>query len=654
MSHLTERTAMKRIVIHWTLSLACCAWVGAVNAQDNIAVNNTGALSDPSAILDVSSNYTGPATQKGFLVPRMTQGQRGALTGVEGLLVYQTNGTTGFYYFANGSWELISEGKTNWALRGNDLNTPVVDYFGSSDNSPVRFVTNSVERMRFTPTGEWALDQTVALERVDVGGAIRITGTTANTNIGTIRWNDPDSCHEGYMGPAQGWRKLENDYRLIRNAAYTQQNQATCGSGNSVIPDNTGLSSFSAALLVTPFPNGNTLRRARHQYLFKREELNVELAQLAGNTDITSGLCPDGSINTIGFYKQGGVGAVKNWGWQVSIFHVPIGVNDLSGGFQNNTDPTFGCAVNTNNFPTTTAAGWHNVALAAPFQWDGVRNIVVEVCMNSPGPGIVGGEVPVAVTTIAGANNQVTYSKNAISIGGTCSDVGPLCGGTPTQGCGMDATCLQTSGGSTNVRPVIRFNGTVSSTPGPAIVGNGDYIHYNGGFITELNPGWRFTVAPAYSFRGPGAITVENGVYDNGVRLSDHVFDKHFDGRVHMDDLDHAGEHHNLSVEEMSAFVAEQRHLPTMKGRSEWDRNGAFSLGDLTTQLWTTTETQALYLVELHKRAELLEALSTRRPIAPEEFAPMRETAIGMHDLSEREKRVLVDDLGERIIPGAQ
>jgi len=57
-----------------------------------------------SAILDIRS------ATKGILIPRMTQAQRDAIAvsaAVTGLLIYQTNGTPGFYYYNNG-WKPIS------------------------------------------------------------------------------------------------------------------------------------------------------------------------------------------------------------------------------------------------------------------------------------------------------------------------------------------------------------------------------------------------------------------------------------------------------------------------------------------------------------------------------------------------------------------
>ena len=62
------------------------------NAQ-GMAINTSGSTADGSAMLDVNS------TSKGMLVPRMTNAQIGAISNpATSLLVYQTDGTAGFYY----------------------------------------------------------------------------------------------------------------------------------------------------------------------------------------------------------------------------------------------------------------------------------------------------------------------------------------------------------------------------------------------------------------------------------------------------------------------------------------------------------------------------------------------------------------------------
>jgi len=60
-----------------------------------------------SAKLEISS------TNSGFLPPRMTAVQRIAIsTPAEGLLVYQTDDSKGYYYYTGGTWSSLRDEKT--------------------------------------------------------------------------------------------------------------------------------------------------------------------------------------------------------------------------------------------------------------------------------------------------------------------------------------------------------------------------------------------------------------------------------------------------------------------------------------------------------------------------------------------------------------
>jgi len=67
-----------------------------------------------SALLDMES------TAKGILIPRMTSTQRLAIASPAiGLLVYQTNGTTGFYFYGTTGWVALKV--TTWQKKGNNI-----------------------------------------------------------------------------------------------------------------------------------------------------------------------------------------------------------------------------------------------------------------------------------------------------------------------------------------------------------------------------------------------------------------------------------------------------------------------------------------------------------------------------------------------------
>lgn len=94
----------------------------AAHAQ-GVAINGTGVLADTSAILDLS------ATTKGFLPPRMSAVQRGAIVlPATGLIVYQTDGVSGLYWNAGTpavpNWKLVGQGGAaggQWSVSGSDL-----------------------------------------------------------------------------------------------------------------------------------------------------------------------------------------------------------------------------------------------------------------------------------------------------------------------------------------------------------------------------------------------------------------------------------------------------------------------------------------------------------------------------------------------------
>ena len=91
---------MKNMLLLFAL-LACS---GSLFAQGNIGINDPNP--DPLAILDIES------TTKGVLIPRMTEAQRSAIAVTatqNGLLVYQTDGNSGFWYFNGTSWGKLGE-----------------------------------------------------------------------------------------------------------------------------------------------------------------------------------------------------------------------------------------------------------------------------------------------------------------------------------------------------------------------------------------------------------------------------------------------------------------------------------------------------------------------------------------------------------------
>jgi hypothetical protein len=115
----------------------------------------TYTTGNASSVLDVKS------VLKGFLAPRMTQAQRIAIaTPADGLLVYQTDVTKGFYYYngTTAAWVLLSASTgTGWGLTGNAGTNSSANFLGTTDNTSFKMRTDNIQRMILDSLGSVAV-----------------------------------------------------------------------------------------------------------------------------------------------------------------------------------------------------------------------------------------------------------------------------------------------------------------------------------------------------------------------------------------------------------------------------------------------------------------------------------------------------------------
>lgn len=537
----------------------------------------------------------------------------------------------------------------------------------SGTNPNTRFAaTNTQGTILFRPSGAGSPGDSLQ-------ATFTPTGFPTQQNRDIVMWNghwgNTDGTAPGNLAAADansgGWARLENEYEERFTKAYTQQGTPTCGNGSVQIPANITISAANlTSSLASPtreyvsiYPH-TTLSRVRHQHMYLRNELNVELNQLSGNLGATGGLCAGQPITSISFYVGAG-GATKLIpvnGMSITVKHVSIGVNNLAAGFDNSVDPAQGCYLQTanTNRPTVSSA-WETFSPLTPFVWDGVRNIVVEITyttspLTAAQPPILFGPSPGGALLTASWNTNVNVAPctNTAAVGACPASAAP--GGMPWN----NAACgtMPTNGGTTQYRPVVQFNGTVATAPA-ATSSTNSFIWYNGGLVAESTTSpipWSRQINPYYGFRGPGTISAEKGVYDNGTKLNDHVFDRAFDGAVKPADAESFGTLRNLDIDEMADHTRRDRHLPTMKGRDSWKAERGFSLGDLTNQLWTTSETQALYVSELNDRLNVLELLSNDRPLNVTESDLAKTSIRILKGYTEAEKAALLKTIDQRTV----
>ena len=569
---------MKRTLLRSTLTALVAACALTASAQ-GVAINSTGAAPDPLAMVDV----TGVAPVRGLLIPRMTEADRLAIPVVaasNGLWVYQTDDNTtqhGLWYYDNAcacpgpAWRRMADGR-GWNFGGNTGTNDAVNYIGTADAIDLVFRTNNVERMRVAATGEVGIGNPAPAEALHVTGGVRLDDpVNANGSIGnlsgTIRYNPVSTYHEGNVNntPA-GYQRLENAEQRVVNAPY-EGFQLICGPGSATGSAYTGNSTNQSN---TPFVTANSSGRV--QYIFRAAELTA------------LGLCP-GNVTEIALYVLDDDNtSAPQTAINAEITLNNTALNAFAGAFDAATIalPPNGTLTN-----LTIGSGILPMALTTPYFWNGVSNVIIDICWTRGGN--TGVSPRVQLTTPVGYNATRYGVVTSLPIlGCTITDASPAGGITR---------------GQSNSRPVFRFTGQ-ALTPQP-IVQNADYVRYGGGLMVEETPGW----AASGVFQGPGVIRAENAVYDGTIQLSDHVFDLYFDGQVREEDRGRTGNYQYVPLAALKDHLATERHLPGMPSRADWEQQGTPSLGRLSTGLWQAIETQALYIGELEQQLSILEDL---------------------------------------------
>ena len=94
---------------------------------------------DASSALDITS------TTKGLLIPRMTAAQRDAISSpATGLMIYQTDGTVGFYYYNGSSWAEVAATSKTYSI-GDIVNGGVVFWLDSTGQHGLVVAFSDVE-----------------------------------------------------------------------------------------------------------------------------------------------------------------------------------------------------------------------------------------------------------------------------------------------------------------------------------------------------------------------------------------------------------------------------------------------------------------------------------------------------------------------------
>lgn len=196
----------------------------------NVSINADGSAPHASAMLDVNS------TTQGMLIPRMTAAQRGIIASpATGLLVYQTDGSQGFYFYNGSQWVSLSTniGTVTNVAAGDGMNFSAITNTGTVTMGTPSTLTSSTTNSASGTTHTHAL--TTQLPSSTTTGVMKASGsktsggfyggTTAPTN--STRLN-----YDGYLYATQLYDGGSRVYTA--NNLQTRTELLYSGTGSSI------------------------------------------------------------------------------------------------------------------------------------------------------------------------------------------------------------------------------------------------------------------------------------------------------------------------------------------------------------------------------------------------------------------------------------
>lgn len=157
------------------------------NAQ-NIAINETGAAPDPSAMLDITS------PDKGILIPRLPD-HTAIAAPVQGLLVYDTT-DDGFWYFDGTIWIPLLGGNLGWRIVGNEFTDATINFLGTIDEQPLMIRVNNTPAGRIDWDSAFPFDE-LGIQAVTAVGKNSLSSLTSGENNTAFGYESGSSLTSG-------------------------------------------------------------------------------------------------------------------------------------------------------------------------------------------------------------------------------------------------------------------------------------------------------------------------------------------------------------------------------------------------------------------------------------------------------------------------
>lgn len=177
----------------------------------NIGIGTT--TPHASAQLDITSS------SRGFLPPRMTTTQRNAIVSpATGLTIYQTDGTSGLYYYNGAAWQQLSTGSaTNyWSAFGSVI-------YNNNSGGNVTIGGGLTSLAKFTVLGDIAI--------YDPQSILIFRNSTTSGNYSQIRFQEPFGTSQFSITHASDRLRLTNGTLISTSPAFAIDTNGNVGIG---------------------------------------------------------------------------------------------------------------------------------------------------------------------------------------------------------------------------------------------------------------------------------------------------------------------------------------------------------------------------------------------------------------------------------------
>ncbi|GGD64484.1 hypothetical protein GCM10011514_30580 [Emticicia aquatilis] len=251
----TMKTCITKLLYVATILSLSTLGAFAQKERANVGIGTTQP--DESAVLDIKSST------KGVLMPRMSLQERNAIQNpANGLIVYQTDMLSGFYFYDGKNWKPLTTTTDansvagvdgDWTLLGNAA--PAGSFIGTTNATPLEFRVNNVRFGYLSPTqttlgNQALLANTSGLYNLAIGEYALYGNTTGSYNAAL--GSSALEKNNGTWNSAIGYQTLQNNTSGAYNVGI---------GGRALFSNTTGISNMAIgvnALYTNTTGNENT------------------------------------------------------------------------------------------------------------------------------------------------------------------------------------------------------------------------------------------------------------------------------------------------------------------------------------------------------------------------------------------------------------